>query len=327
MRTVDRHVHHVQTHVQPLVDERHLEEVLSYREVPVTHVEERHANSAEEAALLARLNAQSISTYTVVPHDRVKVDRGETHVTENVIHHYHTIVQPVWQRDLHELYVPLPPPRSPELPLRLPREAHSSFRLSVRTLGSYRLNSTFTPETMIQPNGQPLSPSAMPASPPHTFQTVAHPAGAPIVPGGPSMTGVPPAREGHKLVPDTRREVGGEATKYEVEFVNREPIFAATHRPVGAQVAPAGQTGMLASANPQRTDSVRTAGVGSSAAPSTVHGSQATHGTDGTRGPHGVHGILGNHGNHGPQGSHGTHGPHDAGLESGVRDMNIGSAR
>jgi hypothetical protein len=105
VRTVDRHVHHVQTHVQPLVDERHLEEVLSYREVPVTHIEERHANSAEEEALLKRLNAQSISTYTVVPHDRVKVDRGETVVTENVIHHYHTIVQPVWQRDLHELCV------------------------------------------------------------------------------------------------------------------------------------------------------------------------------------------------------------------------------
>ncbi|GAA5867778.1 hypothetical protein JCM3774_003408 [Rhodotorula dairenensis] len=281
VRTVDRHVHHVQTHVQPLIDERHLEEVLSYREVPITHVEERHANSAEEAALLARLNAQSISTYTVVPHDRVKVDRGETHVTENVVHHYHTIVQPVWQRDLHEFY---------------------------------RLNSTFTPQTMIHPNGQPLSPSAMPASPPQTFQTVAHPAGAPIVPGGPSMTGIPAAREGHKLVPDTRREVGGEATKYEVEFINREPIFAATHR-AGTGIVPAGQTGMMASANPQRSDSVRTAGVGSSSVPSTLLGSRDTHGT------HGTHGVPGTHG------THGTRGAHEAGLESGVRNMNIGSAR
>lgn len=86
-RVIDRHVHHVQHHVQPLVDERHLEVVHSYREVPVTHVEESHANTAEEKALLARLNAQSISTYTIVPHERVTVDKGETQVVENVIHH------------------------------------------------------------------------------------------------------------------------------------------------------------------------------------------------------------------------------------------------
>ncbi|GAA5990579.1 hypothetical protein JCM10908_003140 [Rhodotorula pacifica] len=278
VRTVDRHVHHVQTHVQPLLDERHLEEVHSYREVPVTHVEERHANSPEEAALLARLNAQSISTYTVVPHDRVKVYRGETHVTENVIHHYHTIVQPVWQRDLHEFY---------------------------------RLNSNFTPQTMIHPNGQPLSASAFPSAPPQNFQTVSHPAGAPIVPGGPSMTGVPPASEGHKLIPDTRREVGGEATKYEVEFINREPIFASTHR----APLPAGQTGMVGSANPNRSGSVRTAGAGSSAVSSALHGAHGTHGT------HGTHDTLATHG------THGAHGTEGAGLEPGVRNLNIGSAR
>ncbi|PRQ70041.1 hypothetical protein AAT19DRAFT_11694 [Rhodotorula toruloides] len=150
-RVIDRHVHHVQHHVQPLVDERHLEVVHSYREVPVTHVEESHANTAEEKALLARLNAQSISTYTIVPHERVTVDKGETQVVENVIHHYHTIVQPVWQRDLHEYY---------------------------------RLNSMMAP---------------------------------------------PPPREGHRLVADEREEVGGESTRYEVEFVNREPVFHGVH--------------------------------------------------------------------------------------------------
>ncbi|GAA5927442.1 hypothetical protein JCM10213_003471 [Rhodosporidiobolus nylandii] len=103
-RVVDRHVHHVQHHVQPLLDERHLEVVHSYREVPVTHIEESHAATAADKALLARLNAQSASTYTIVPHERVRVDMGETQVTENVVHHYHTIVMPVWQRDLHEFY-------------------------------------------------------------------------------------------------------------------------------------------------------------------------------------------------------------------------------
>ncbi|GAA5854876.1 hypothetical protein JCM8547_004105 [Rhodosporidiobolus lusitaniae] len=103
-RVVDRHVHHVQMHVQPLVDERHLEVVHSYREVPVSTISESHAATDADRALLARLNAQSASTYSVVPHDRVRIDKGETKVTENVIHHYHTIVQPVWQRDLHEFY-------------------------------------------------------------------------------------------------------------------------------------------------------------------------------------------------------------------------------
>ncbi|GAA5836515.1 hypothetical protein JCM11251_007099 [Rhodosporidiobolus azoricus] len=113
-RVVDRHVHHVQHHVQPLLDERHLEVVHSYREVPMTHIQENHAATPADAALLARLNAQSASTYTVVPHERVVIDKGETQVVQNVINHYHTIVLPVWQRDLHEYYrlsstFPLPP--------------------------------------------------------------------------------------------------------------------------------------------------------------------------------------------------------------------------
>ncbi|GAA5903159.1 hypothetical protein JCM6882_006981 [Rhodosporidiobolus microsporus] len=103
-RVVDRHVHHVQHHVQPLLDERHLEVVHSYREVPVMHVSESHASSPADAALLARLNAQSASTYTVVPHERVVIDKGETQVVQNVINHYHSIILPVWQKDLHEYY-------------------------------------------------------------------------------------------------------------------------------------------------------------------------------------------------------------------------------
>ncbi|GAA5979856.1 hypothetical protein JCM11641_002721 [Rhodosporidiobolus odoratus] len=87
-RVVDRHVHHVQHHVQPLLDERHLEVVHSYRQVPVSHIEESHAATGADRALLARLNAQSASTYTVVPHERVRLDKGETQVHENVIHHY-----------------------------------------------------------------------------------------------------------------------------------------------------------------------------------------------------------------------------------------------
>ncbi|GAA5911191.1 hypothetical protein JCM8208_005754 [Rhodotorula glutinis] len=205
-RVVDRHVHHVQHHVQPLVDERHLETVHSYREVPVTHVEEVHANTPDDRALLARLNAQSMSTYTVVPHQRVKVDRGETQVTENVVHHYHTIVMPVWQRDLHEFY---------------------------------RLNSNFSPASMLNSTGGAAASHghaqqhnvASPSVQHGAFGSVSHPPGANVVPGGVSLMGPPQAREGHKLVPDSRAEIGGESTAYEVEYVNREPVFtsSATH--------------------------------------------------------------------------------------------------
>lgn len=94
---------------------------------------------------------------------------------------------------------------------------------------------------MITPSGAPLSSSAYnPASPPvqGAFATASHPPGARIVPGGPSLSGPPQPREGHKLVPDDREDVGGESTRYEVEFVNREPVFAQSHRhgrPTAAQ--------------------------------------------------------------------------------------------
>ncbi|GAA6003439.1 hypothetical protein JCM10207_000334 [Rhodosporidiobolus poonsookiae] len=162
-RTVDRHVHHVQHHVQPLLDERHLEVVHSYREVPVNHIEESHAATAADKALLARLNAQTASTYTVVPHERVRVDKGETQVIENVVHHYHVIVQPVWQRDLHEYY-------------RLTSDFSSATAPpSAATNGAY-VNSA--------------SPAAQGAGAAHH------------VPLTPSMHGAP-VRTGSTLVPDT----------------------------------------------------------------------------------------------------------------------------
>ncbi|BGP29694.1 hypothetical protein JCM10296v2_001433 [Rhodotorula toruloides] len=311
-RVIDRHVHHVQHHVQPLVDERHLEVVHSYREVPVTHVEESHANTAEEKALLARLNAQSISTYTIVPHERVTVDKGETQVVENVIHHVHTIVQPVWQRDLHEYY---------------------------------RLNSNFSPETVINRGGASTainnaSPAAQAGYNPSSYASVSHPPGATVVPpsvAGPSMMAPPPPREGHRLVADEREEVGGESTRYEVEFVNREPVFhgvQAGHDRHGAhglgnksnlRSAPAGSLPTTVGGHGVSYQSTPAA-ASTSPAPATAQSSYER----GALGQSGLqHGAAGQSGLGGVAGQsglqHGTTGR--SGLERGVERMNLGVAR
>ncbi|GAA5847865.1 hypothetical protein JCM9279_006673 [Rhodotorula babjevae] len=294
-RVVDRHVHHVQHHVQPLVDERHLETVHSYREVPVTHVEEVHANTPDDRALLARLNAQSMSTYTVVPHQRVKVDKGETQVTENVVHHYHTIVMPVWQRDLHEFY---------------------------------RLNSNFSPASMLNSTSGPAAAHghaqqhnvAAPSVQHGAFGSVSHPPGASVVPGGVSLMGPPQAREGHKLVPDSRAEIGGESTAYEVEYVNREPVFtsSATHpvqrhgqqQPLQAQQQPGvgipGAHARQSSLSSSGGRHARTSSLGQTVAgghlPTTTGGHQGLHQQQASS-------------------------PQMAGLEHGMQNTNLGVAR
>ncbi|BGP68000.1 hypothetical protein NBRC10513v2_001321 [Rhodotorula toruloides] len=333
-RVIDRHVHHVQHHVQPLVDERHLEVVHSYREVPVTHVEESHANTAEEKALLARLNAQSISTYTIVPHERVTVDKGETQVVENVIHHYRALASysPVWQRDLHEYY---------------------------------RLNSNFSPETIINRGGSATainnaSPAAQAGYNPSSYASVSHPPGATVVPpsvAGPSMMAPPPPREGHRLVADEREEVGGESTRYEVEFVNREPVFHGVHAGHGRhgehgignktnlRSAPAGSLPTTVGGHGVSQQSTPAA-ASTSPAPATAqssyergalgqsglqHGAAGQSGLGGVAGQSGLQqGATGQSGlqqgaNTQPGFEHGTAG--QSGLERGVERMNLGVAR
>ncbi|BGP22472.1 hypothetical protein JCM10295v2_001351 [Rhodotorula toruloides] len=320
-RVIDRHVHHVQHHVQPLVDERHLEVVHSYREVPVTHVEESHANTAEEKALLARLNAQSVSTYTIVPHERVTVDKGETQVVENVIHHVHTIVQPVWQRDLHD----------------------------------YRLNSNFSPETVINRGGAATainnaSPAAQAGYNPSSYASVSHPPGASVVPpsmAGPSMMAPPPPREGHRLVADEREEVGGESTRYEVEFVNREPVFHGVHaghsghaehgigNKANLRSAPAGSLPTTVGGHGVSQQSTPAA-ASTSPAPATAQSDVQ----QGATGHSGLGGAAGQSGlQHGATGQSGLQqrastqsglerGATDqSGLERGVERMNLGVAR
>ena len=95
--------------VQPIIDEQHTEEVHLFREVPVTSIKgealllrrargkdrkltscsllsENHAMSDEDRALFDRLNIGA-GTTTVIPHEKVVVNKGETMRTETIIHH------------------------------------------------------------------------------------------------------------------------------------------------------------------------------------------------------------------------------------------------
>ncbi|ORY92896.1 hypothetical protein BCR35DRAFT_286283 [Leucosporidium creatinivorum] len=99
-REVDRHIHHVQHHVQPVHDTQHADKVHHEQIHPMSHVEEKHVNTAEDKAALAGLNKHHDSLDHAAK-DRVVVDKGEI-VNENQTHHVHHVVQPVIERDTHE---------------------------------------------------------------------------------------------------------------------------------------------------------------------------------------------------------------------------------
>jgi len=186
-RTVIRHAHHVQHHIQPIIDEVHAEEVHLFREVPVTHIKENHAISPEDRALFDRLNIGE-STTTIIPHDKVMVNKGETMRTEHIIHHVHHIVQPVWQRDLHE-YFRLNPPNPTQ-----PAPYSTSYT------GPGSLGTAYYP----QPN-----PASIDVQHGH----------ASSVGGSAPLQGAGQVKEGHKLIPI-------EGSRREMHYVNREPVQA-----------------------------------------------------------------------------------------------------
>ncbi|GAA5967245.1 hypothetical protein JCM11641_000487 [Rhodosporidiobolus odoratus] len=99
-REVDRHVHHVQHHVQPVLDTQHASEVHHEKAVPVTKIKESHVATDEDRAQFAALNTAKDSVVEA-PREKVIIDRGEQ-VVENVSHHVHHVVQPVVERDTHE---------------------------------------------------------------------------------------------------------------------------------------------------------------------------------------------------------------------------------
>ncbi|GAA6038870.1 hypothetical protein JCM8097_000544 [Rhodosporidiobolus ruineniae] len=99
-REVDRHVHHIQLHEQPVLDTQHAAEQHRQKVVPVTEIKEAHVATEEDKAQFAALNTAK-DQFVEAPKEKVIIDKGEQ-VVENVSHAVHHIVQPVIERDTHE---------------------------------------------------------------------------------------------------------------------------------------------------------------------------------------------------------------------------------
>ncbi|POY72622.1 hypothetical protein BMF94_4450 [Rhodotorula taiwanensis] len=100
VREVDRHVHHVQHHVQPVLDEQHAAEQVHQKVVPRTEIRESHAATDEDKHQFLSLNTVK-DEVVEAPRERTIIDKGEV-VKENVHHVVHHVVQPVIERDTHE---------------------------------------------------------------------------------------------------------------------------------------------------------------------------------------------------------------------------------
>ena len=97
------HQHHIQHHVQPVLDSEHGTEQLHSRVVPETTIREVHANTDKDAALMRSVAGTYKDSFTHAPIDRSVIDRGET-VREITHHHIHNVVQPIIERDSHEYH-------------------------------------------------------------------------------------------------------------------------------------------------------------------------------------------------------------------------------
>ncbi|KAG0667623.1 hypothetical protein C6P46_000160 [Rhodotorula mucilaginosa] len=100
LREVDRHIHHVQHHVQPVLDTQHGAEQVQQKIVPQTHIKEQHVATDEDKHQFMSLNTVR-DEVVEAPRERTIVDKGEV-VQEHVHHVVHHVVQPVIERDTHE---------------------------------------------------------------------------------------------------------------------------------------------------------------------------------------------------------------------------------
>lgn len=97
---LEKHVHHVQHHVQPVHDTVH-EDTQHHQKIhPTTEIHEQHVSDEQDKALYAGLNKHQ-DKFQHAGEERTIVDKGER-VTEHQHHHVHHVIQPVIERDTHE---------------------------------------------------------------------------------------------------------------------------------------------------------------------------------------------------------------------------------
>ncbi|GAA6039863.1 hypothetical protein JCM8097_006768 [Rhodosporidiobolus ruineniae] len=99
-RDVDRHVHHVQHHVQPLLDTQTTPEKKTRENVGLTEIREAHVGTDAGRAQFAALKIARDSL-AEVDHKTTVIDHGEK-VRERVHHHLHHVIQPEIIREVHD---------------------------------------------------------------------------------------------------------------------------------------------------------------------------------------------------------------------------------
>lgn len=94
---LERHVHHVQHHTQPIITTAKLPDTHRDHIHPVTRVEEQHVNKVEDNTLFHNQIFQHRDSIEHSSKERTVVDKG-TVVTENVHHHIHHVIQPIIEK-------------------------------------------------------------------------------------------------------------------------------------------------------------------------------------------------------------------------------------
>jgi len=149
-REVDRHIHHVQTHVQPVLDKQVLPEKLSENIIAPTKVNEVHASTPEDVKLFESLATQHRDTESHRPKERTVVDLGEK-VNEKVHHHVHHVTQPIIEQEVverHRIHTVIPVHHvTHEAPIIHKSSTHAPVSLNDFLQGGGKLDSHVTHET------------------------------------------------------------------------------------------------------------------------------------------------------------------------------------
>jgi len=139
------HQHHIQHHVQPVLESEHLAEQIHSRVVPTTTIREVHANTDKDAALMRAVAGNPKDTFTQAATDRSVIDKGEP-VREIVHHHIHNIVQPIIERETleyHRIRTTIPTTHiTHEAPIVHESTAHQPIRKEDFVKGGGVLSST-----------------------------------------------------------------------------------------------------------------------------------------------------------------------------------------
>ncbi|KAH6908634.1 hypothetical protein BKA70DRAFT_1400272 [Coprinopsis sp. MPI-PUGE-AT-0042] len=94
----ERHVHHIQHHIQPVIASEELAEKHEKLVHPVTRIAEQHVNKVEDNTLFKGQVLKHKDTIRHGAKERTIVDKG-TVINEHVHHHVHHVIQPVIEKE------------------------------------------------------------------------------------------------------------------------------------------------------------------------------------------------------------------------------------